>query len=154
MKHPAITVSSARLRKTMIQRISVAALVLPYVACSGPSTPGPPPRPFSGVVYGVVKNGSNVPLGGVQVESEAYRGGCATSAKIGGSSPIITVTDAAGRFRQQIVTADSASEQCIRVIAHPSTGTPVAAETTGLRFKPYGDGSTRDDSIRVDVVVP
>lgn len=137
----------------MVQRISVAALAVSSVACSGPSTPGPPPTPYSGAVYGVVKNGSNLPLGNVQVESEAYRGGCATSEKVGASSPIVTLTDAAGRFRQQIVTADSASEQCIRVIAHSPSPNSVAVEATGLRFKPYGN-SARDDSIRVDVVVP
>jgi hypothetical protein len=104
-------------------------------------------------VYGIVKNGASAPVAGVRVESETYRDGCASSGKVGGSSPIVTVTDAEGRFRQQIVTSDSASSQCIRVIARVPAGATVVAEASGLRVKPYG-GSVRDDSIRVDLVVP
>jgi hypothetical protein len=136
----------------MVQGIGAAAVAVSCAACS--DTTLRPARVFSGVVYGVVKNGSNLPLGGVQVESELYFSACMTSLRTGASSPVLTTTDAAGRFRQQIITADSASGQCVRVIAHPPTGAPVAVEATGLRFRLYGGGSARDDSIRVDVVVP
>lgn len=154
MDHSSITLVGARLRTTMVQRVAGAALALSSAACGDPGRTGGPPSVFSGVVYGVVTNGSNLPLGGVQVESESYRDACTTSLKIGGSSPILTTTDAAGRFRQQIITESISSAQCIRVIAHPPTGTPVPVEATGLRFRLYGGGSARDDSIRVDVLVP
>ena len=130
------------------------AILLLSAACGGPNTPGPPPTPYSGVVYGVVQNGARVPIAGVRVESEAYRNECTSSGKVGGSSPIVALTDAAGTFRQQIVTSDSSQRQCIRVIARPLTGAAVVVETTGLRVKPYEGGSTRDDSIRVDVILP
>ena len=152
MKHTATTRSAARLRTAMVQRITAAALAASCAACSDMTYR--PARVFSGVVYGIVKNGSNVPLGGIPVESELYSGVCITSLKTGASSPVLATTDAAGRFRQQIIASDSASGQCLRVIAHPPSGTPVAAEAMGLRFRLYSAGSARDDSIRVDVVVP
>lgn len=154
MTYSAATLARARLRKPIVRGVGAAALAVSCAACSSTTTPGPPADVFSGVVYGVIKNGSNLPLVSVQVESEMYRGACTTSLKTGSSNPILTTTDAAGRFRQQIVTSDSASGQCVRVIAHPSTGTSVAVEATGLRVKLYGGGSARDDSIRVDVTVP
>jgi hypothetical protein len=136
----------------MAQSLSAAALAVSCAACRDPKII--PASLYSGVVYGVVKNGSNLPLGSVQVESELYLDACTTSLKTGASSPVLTTTDAAGRFRQQILTWNGASGQCVRVIAHPTTSSPVAVEATGLRVKAHEAGSTRDDSIRVDVVVP
>ena len=143
----------ARRRRTAtIQRAATLMLGVACVACGNSNEPVP--IVFSTVVYGVVTSGAGGPLVGVQIESETYRGTCASGAKTGGSSPVLTTTDDAGRFRQQIVTSDSASQQCLRVTARPPNGTPRVAEISELSLKVAADASLPYDSVRVNVTIP
>lgn len=126
---------------------------LSTAACKNSS--GPVPAVYSAVVYGVVSNASGLPLSGVQVQSETYSGTCASGQRTGSSSPTVTTTDATGLFYQQIVTGDSSSSQCLRVILRPKEGgSRVGAEVTGLRLKAAADASLPYDSLRVDITLP
>jgi hypothetical protein len=153
MRHIPTEISTATMRHALGRGLAGVAMAASCMAC-GSKNPTTPINVYAAIVHGVVKSGANVPLGGVQIESETYRGGCGVSQKIGGSSPVLATTDASGRFTQQIVTEDSASNQCLRVIARPQGGSPISVDATGLRLKLYADASLPYDSIRVDVMVP
>lgn len=134
--------------------LRVAAGVALLGIATGCSSTGPVTSVFAAIVYGVVTDAEGRPQSGVVIQSQVFRPDCITGQLSGSASPTQAVTDANGRFSQQVLTAYQSSLQCIRVSVRQSDGTmKVGTEVTGVIFKPRLETSLPYDSLRADFIL-
>ena len=132
-----------------------AALALPLltlsVACR--QTSAPMRGVFATIVYGTVTTGGQA-RPNIRIEYEVYRESCG-SATLLTASDNWTLSDQSGRFRLQILSADTISPQCVRLFVRDTNGTRIeGADVTALRYKLVSDASLPYDSVRVDIALP
>lgn len=108
---------------------------------------------FATIVYGTVTSAGQT-RANIRIEYEVYRGNCGSATLLTGSDNW-TSSDESGRFRIQILSADSSSPQCVRLFVRDANGIRIdGADVAALPYKLVSDASLPYDSVRADIVLP
>lgn len=135
------------------KRLAMLATLLPAIAGACAESATGRRITWAVVVYGSVTDASGIPLPDVSLEFEVYQPTCADGVRIGGGGPAFT--NAAGRYRAQVMSHDSVASQCVRVfIRHCRSSGELVGEASGFQVKRVSETSLPYDSVRVDVTIP
>lgn len=135
---------------TAVASLAGAACFFPTGAC------GCPPAAGVGIVAGAVTRADGTAAAGAEVRVEARVHSCALANSSDIVGTMAVQSDAAGRYRFDVLTISPSDTACLRVVARASRSATDSAVADGIRMRLMSNYRLkgRPDSIRIDLQLP